>query len=430
MVRLDLKWNLRAAALAVGLFSVLACFIQGCSQLPPAARRIYHWKDVGALSYSDFLPPIIARRILPGFHSSPFSSEEKRARFENTFATVRKELLDSFAAQGVPEDAQIWYARNIDYNVPGGKLNRGMSVVDTVEVMKGRPLSEIEYLQAAVLGWAVEFLQAYFLVLDDLMDKSITRRGQPCYYRVPGVGTISVNDASMLEAAIYQLLKLHFRKETYYIDLLELFHETTFQTSTGQLLDLINAPEDSVDLSKISLEKFRLISLYKTAHYSFYLPVALAMLMCDVPALYHSKSTSVTIHPYALAKSILLPIGEYFQVQDDYLDFAGTPEQIGKIGTDIVDNKCSWCINTALALASPEQRAILDANYGRRDGEMERRVKAVFEEVGVRERYRSYEEQAYADIVALIEKIPEEEGVPLKRQVFTNFLHKIYKRQK
>jgi farnesyl diphosphate synthase len=61
--------------------------------------------------------------------------------------------------------------------------------------------------------------------MDDLMDKSSTRRGQPCYYRVPGVGTISVNDAVLLESAIYQLLKLHFRNETYYVDLIELFHE-------------------------------------------------------------------------------------------------------------------------------------------------------------------------------------------------------------
>ena len=33
-----------------------------------------------------------------------------------------------------------------------GKLNRGISVCDTVEILKGAPLTEEEYRRAAILG--------------------------------------------------------------------------------------------------------------------------------------------------------------------------------------------------------------------------------------------------------------------------------------
>lgn len=48
--------------------------------------------------------------------------------------------------------------QNLDYNVPGGKLNRGLSVVDTVEILKGRTLTDDEYFKAALLGWCVELV--------------------------------------------------------------------------------------------------------------------------------------------------------------------------------------------------------------------------------------------------------------------------------
>lgn len=150
------------------------------------------------------------------------------------------------------------------------------------------------------------------------------------------------------------------------------------------------------------------------------------MYMCGIP---HTPSND----PYELAQSILIPLGEYFQVQDDFLDFAAPPEVLGKIGTDIIDNKCSWCINTALALATPEQRKVLDENYGRKDAEAEKRVKALYEEIGIRQKYAEYEEAAYKRIMGLIQTIPEQpsgEGVTLKREVFKVFLDKIYKRQK
>jgi len=152
-------------------------------------------------------------------------------------------------------DVWLIFAQSLEYNTPGGKLNRGVSVVDTLEILRGRPLDDNEYYKAAVLGWAVELLQAYFLVADDMMDASVTRRGQPCWFRNPNVGNIAINDSFMLEASIYHLLKIHFRTDPCYVYLLELFLETTFKTEMGQLIDLITAPEDVVDLSKFSLEK-------------------------------------------------------------------------------------------------------------------------------------------------------------------------------
>ena len=47
----------------------------------------------------------------------------------------------------------------LDYNIPGGKLNRGISVIDTAEILKGRPLTDDEYMRAAVLGWGIEFVR-------------------------------------------------------------------------------------------------------------------------------------------------------------------------------------------------------------------------------------------------------------------------------
>ncbi|KAF3935304.1 Dimethylallyltranstransferase [Dactylella cylindrospora] len=341
--------------------------------------------------------------------------------FEAVFPLLVDEILDTLKNYNISPEAVAWYKRNLEHNTIGGKCNRGMSVIDTYRILLGKDkekLEDTEYLRAAILGWCTELLQAFFLVSDDIMDSSKTRRGSPCWYLMPSIGMIAINDAFMLESAIYVLLKKHFRQEPYYIDLLELFHETTFQTELGQLLDLITAPEDSVDLSKFSLEKHSFIVIFKTAYYSFYLPVALAMYMAGVATPENLKQ----------AQDVLIPLGEYFQIQDDYLDCYGDPEHIGKIGTDIKDNKCGWLINQALSIATPEQRQILDDNYGRKDDESEARVKKVFLELELEKRYQDYEEDAVGKIKAKIEEIDESTG--FKKDVLTSFLNKIYKRSK
>jgi farnesyl diphosphate synthase len=295
-----------------------------------------------------------------------------------------------------------------------------MSVVDTASLLSGKtlePASE-DYFKAALLGWMIELLQAFFLVSDDIMDSSKTRRGAPCWYLAPKVGMIAINDAFMLESAIYVLLKQHYRQHQSYIDMVELFHEVTFQTELGQACDLLTAPEDHVDLNNFSLDKFTFIVIFKTAYYSFYLPVALALY-------YVGAATEKNLQT---CLDILIPMGEYFQAQDDYLDAFADPETLGKIGTDIQDNKCSWLINQALRKVDPEQRKLLEENYGRKDAEKEAKVKGLYHDLKLAEFYQQWEEERVTDLRSKIDKVDESEG--LKKEVFEVFLQKIYKRSK
>ncbi|KAF6837031.1 polyprenyl synthetase [Colletotrichum musicola] len=347
------------------------------------------------------------------------------AEFESVFPKLEEVLLEHAQKYKLPEAELAWYKKasmlqqqSLEVNTLGGKCNRGMSVPDSVSLLLGKALTEEEYFQAATLGWMTELLQAFFLVSDDMMDGSITRRGKPCWYRHEGVGHIAINDAFMLESAIYTLLKKFFREHASYIDLVELFHEVSFQTELGQLCDLLTAPEDKVNLDNFSMTKYQFIVIYKTAYYSFYLPVALALHCLNIATPKNLKQ----------AEDILIPLGEYFQIQDDYLDNFGNPEHIGKIGTDIMDNKCSWLVNQALQIATPEQRQILEENYGQKDKEKEAVIKKLFDDMKLKERYEEFEERRANEIKDMINNIDESEG--LKKSIFDAFLAKIYKRSK
>ncbi|KAI0319580.1 farnesyl diphosphate synthase [Amylostereum chailletii] len=353
--------------------------------------------------------------------------------FEDAFSISRDRFLGQLKENGVPDDTVDYCRELFDYNVPGGKLNRGMAVIETATLLRGHELSLKEFSQAATLGWAAEFLQTCMLVVDDMMDGSTMRRGKACWYRVKNIGNRAINDMALVKSAIFRLLRSHFKHEPYYTALVEVFGDVAYKTTMGQCVDLITAPENRLNLSKFSFERHRLIVIYKTAIYSFYLPVATAMVMCGFP-MSHAVSSPSSPDVYKLAWDILTPLGVYFQSQDDYLDYAGTSDQIGKVGTDIVDNKCSWCIVSALAVVSPAQRAVLESAYGRKNETDEELVREVFRTVGVDFLYQEYEKAAFDRVDGLIDRLVEVENPDgdaiLRKEVFRRFLRKIHRRVK
>ncbi|NWU84352.1 FPPS synthase, partial [Onychorhynchus coronatus] len=231
-----------------------------------------------------------------------------------------------------------------------------------------------------------------------------------------GVGLDAINDAFLLESSVYRLLKKYCGGQPYYVHLLELFLQTGYQTELGQMLDLITAPVSRVDLSRFSEQRYKAIVKYKTAFYSFYLPVAAAMYMVGIDSKEEHDN----------AKAILLEMGEYFQIQDDYLDCYGDPALTGKVGTDIQDNKCSWLVVECLRRVTPEQRRILEENYGCKEPEKVAKVKELYSALGMEAAFREYEESSYRRLQELI----GQHARRLPRDIFLGLAHKIYKRQK
>lgn len=317
----------------------------------------------------------------------------------------------------MPNEAVEWVDKMLAYTVAGGKMNRGLALMSVQATLAGnRRLTNKERVQSAALGWCIEFLQAFFLVADDVMDDSVTRRGQPCWFRNDNVQLIAVNDSFILESCVYKILKRYFGAEREYPQLLDLFIEVTRQTELGQLLDLTAQPlGQPMDLDRFTMSRLTSIFKYKTAFYSFYLPVALGMIIAGV--------TDKKL--YDKAREILCIMGEYFQIQDDFLDCYGTPEVIGKIGTDIQDAKCSWMVVTALSKCNSRQRKLIENNYGKHESECIKRIKKLYDDLNLRGEFEAYEEESYESIMKLLDESKE-----LPREVFMFLLRKIYKRKK
>ncbi|TXG68070.1 hypothetical protein EZV62_009345 [Acer yangbiense] len=149
-----------------------------------------------------------------------------RSKFMEIYSALKVELLNDPAFE-FTDTSRHCVDRMVDYNVHGGKLNRGISVIDSYKLLfRGKELSDEEFFLASALGWCIEWLQAYLLVLDDIEDNSHLRHGRPCWFRLPQIGMVAVNDGIVLRNHICRILKNHFKGKPYYVDLLDLFNET------------------------------------------------------------------------------------------------------------------------------------------------------------------------------------------------------------
>ena len=350
---------------------------------------------------------------------------------KGSFCKICDIMIDDFMKE-LPENYDLpkreteWLEKMLNYTTKGGKMNRGLMVVESgISIFGGiENVDNTTLCRLAILGWSIEWLQAWLLVADDIMDSSVTRRGQPCWYKKIGqdIWYIAINDAVTIESMVYKTIKRHFQYDSnILLQLLDLMIETTFQTELGQLSDTMC---DILKLEDLTPDRWLLIVTYKTSFYSFYLSVAYAMVLAGV----------TNVEAYNAARKILIEMGIYFQAQDDYLDCFATSEELGKVGTDIQDKKCGWLFTKAYhELCNKEEKELLDKHYGKcKVGSKEElQIKKLYDKLGFKEIYQKYEQDSYNKIMSMKNstegEILRQAGIPWN--VFETFLQKVYKRK-
>nr|XP_023022494.1 farnesyl pyrophosphate synthase-like isoform X1 [Leptinotarsa decemlineata] len=293
------------------------------------------------------------------------------------------------------------------YNLDLGTKARGIATVVAYKALKKHDLTPENIKLAVILGWCVRMVESFVLMFDDIVDNSWTRGGKLCWFRKNNVGMRAIIDGVYLENGVYYILKKYFSTHPQYVNLLEHFLESNFTTFIGQSLDMMPR-----NLDDFTLGNYITLTIGKTVHLAMYTSVAAAMFLANI--------SDKEIHHQV--KSLLSSMGTYCQIQNDFLDIYGNPEETGKIGTDIREGKFSWLAIRTLEKASDRQKILMKENYGKDNDNSYQIIRNLYDEMNLKEEYKRYKEQTYIDIQHRISLLP----VCLPHDLFYRFLDLVY----
>ena len=254
----------------------------------------------------------------------------------------------------------------------------------------------------AILSQAagLETYHNHTLLHDDVMDKADMRRNKPTVHNVWNENTAILSGDAMLILA-YRLMADCPKDKL--ADVLHVFTETTMEICEGQQWDMEFETRMDVKVEEY-IEMIRL----KTS-------VLLAAAL-KIGAMLGGASDEDAQKLYDFG----VKIGLAFQLQDDWLDVYGDPKVFGKnIGGDILCNKKTYMLITALEEADEEQRAVLESWLAANDyvpAEKIAAVTALYNEIGVGKRCQEKAEALNAEGFGILDSInlPEERKAVLR----------------
>lgn len=241
----------------------------------------------------------------------------------------------------------------VDYILQlGGKRIRPVLTLMAADIFSNN------YQKALPAALAVEVFHNFTLVHDDIMDDAPLRRGKPTVHEKWDLNTgILSGDAMLILAYKYfeDYEPIVFQK------LAKLFSKTALEVCDGQQLDVDFETRDDV-----TIDAYMNMIRLKTS-----VLVAAALKMGAIVS-ETSEENANLIYDFGLN------LGLAFQLQDDYLDAFGDPENFGKqIGGDIIENKKTYLYLKALELSDEETSKKLKFFYQNKFSENNTKIEEV-----------------------------------------------------
>ncbi|MCK5289899.1 MAG: polyprenyl synthetase family protein [Candidatus Aenigmarchaeota archaeon] len=214
---------------------------------------------------------------------------------------------------------------------------------------------------------AHELKQAYYLIHDDITDRSDERRGGPSMHKMLEEWYIQQNGISHEEARHQGMSMAIFAGDlanSFAYDTIsqtglavvkknaaiEILNNTDLDTLHGQVLDILSGIEPEM----LTEDELLNIHLLKSAKYTIESPLQIGALLAGA-----SKEQLKILSKYAL------PLGQAFQVQDDNLGLFGDEEKLGKpASSDLAEGKKTLLIIKALENAKHSEKRIINEYLG------------------------------------------------------------------
>ncbi|MBW2961880.1 polyprenyl synthetase family protein [Mesonia aestuariivivens] len=264
----------------------------------------------------------------------------------------REEFLNYLESKMLIKEPENLYAP-ISYILKlGGKRLRPVLVLLSTEAFG------VSYKKALDAALAIEVFHNFSLVHDDIMDDAPLRRGQKTVHEKWDLNTgILSGDAMLIKA--YQLFENYSVHQ--FKDLAKLFSRTAIEVCEGQQYDI-----DFETREDVSIQDYLKMIEYKTA--------VLVGASLEMGAIVAEASSQLQKEVYEYGRLI----GIAFQLQDDYLDAFGNPENFGKrVGGDIIENKKTFLYLKALEHSSEEDADQLRHLYTIFPSDAEQKIETV-----------------------------------------------------